>query len=158
MYSNFSEILQKKGVSVYRMCKETGISQSTITHWKNGNYVPKIDKLIKIADYLGVSVEMLTGNSETHACNKPIKLTVGAENEFPELNIRNGDTIIIEHFSELKNDSLYAFYIDEFLKIKRLYLTDCNIVILVSNGKATAIPLSELPTPVGVVTGVEWKK
>jgi transcriptional regulator with XRE-family HTH domain len=56
MYAKFGEILQRMGITPYKVSKETGISQSTLTNWKNGTYTPKMDKLQKIADYLGVSV------------------------------------------------------------------------------------------------------
>ena len=36
--------------------KETGVSTATLSSWKAGDYVPKIDKLQKIADYFGVPV------------------------------------------------------------------------------------------------------
>jgi transcriptional regulator with XRE-family HTH domain len=43
------------------VAKDTGISQATLSDWKNGISVPKVDKLAKIADYLGVSLDYLLG-------------------------------------------------------------------------------------------------
>lgn len=56
MYEKFAELLHQKGITPYRVFKETGVSQTTLSDWKNGKSVPKIDKLQKIADYLGVPV------------------------------------------------------------------------------------------------------
>lgn len=54
MYENFSKLLQKHGVTAYKVSKETGVSQSTLSDWKRGISTPKPDKLQKIADYFGV--------------------------------------------------------------------------------------------------------
>ena len=65
MYSIFEQLLQQNGTSAYKVCKETGISQATLTSWKMGRYTPKQDKLQKIADYFGVSLDYLMGNDTT---------------------------------------------------------------------------------------------
>lgn len=63
MYEIFSKLLQEHGVTPYKVSKETGVSQSTLSDWKRGVSTPKIDKLQKIANYFGVSVDYLqTGN------------------------------------------------------------------------------------------------
>jgi transcriptional regulator with XRE-family HTH domain len=37
--------------------KDTGISTATLSNWKNGAYVPKVDKLMILAKYFDVSIE-----------------------------------------------------------------------------------------------------
>ena len=65
MYENFEHLLQKYGVTPYKVSKETGVSQSTLSDWKRGVSTPKNDKLQKIADYFGVSlVFLMTGKEE----------------------------------------------------------------------------------------------
>lgn len=65
MYSIFEKLCSERGVTAYRVCKETGITTSTLSNWKAGRYTPKADKLKKIADYFGVSVEyLLTGKED----------------------------------------------------------------------------------------------
>ena len=56
MYEKFSTLLEQKQVTPYRVSKETGISESTLSDWKLGKCQPKVDKLIKIANYFGVDV------------------------------------------------------------------------------------------------------
>ena len=58
-YQYFEQLLKMEGSTVYRVSKETGISASTFTDWKNGRSMPKADKLKKIADYFGVSLDYL---------------------------------------------------------------------------------------------------
>ena len=64
MYDIFEKLFAEKGVTPYRVCKETGLTTSTISNWKAGRYTPKTDKLQKIADYFKVSIEFLMGTEE----------------------------------------------------------------------------------------------
>lgn len=64
MYEIFSELLQTHGVTPYKVSKETGVSQSTLSDWKRGISTPKQDKLQKIADYFNVSLEYLMTGEE----------------------------------------------------------------------------------------------
>lgn len=59
MYEVFEQLLQKHNVSAYKVSKATGISQATLSDWKRGISTPKIDKLQKIADFFGVSLDYL---------------------------------------------------------------------------------------------------
>lgn len=64
MYKNYQKIIDERGISSYKVHKETGVPQSSLSDWKKGRSVPKIDKMQKIADYLNVSVDYLYGNTE----------------------------------------------------------------------------------------------
>lgn len=59
MYKRFEALMNAKGVTAYRVSKDTGISTSTLSEWKNERYVPKVDKLIILANYFGVTLEYL---------------------------------------------------------------------------------------------------
>lgn len=65
MYSIFEELLQKYGVSAYKVSKDTGIAQSVFSSWKNGVSTPKQDKMQIIADYFNVSIEYLMTGKES---------------------------------------------------------------------------------------------
>lgn len=65
MYEIYLKLLAEKGVKTSDVCKETGIVASTFSDWKKGKSTPKQDKLIKIADYFGVSLEYLMTGKET---------------------------------------------------------------------------------------------
>ncbi len=64
MYEIFSQLLQKFGVTAYKVSKATGISQSSLSDWKLGKVTPKTDNMKKIADYFGVSLEYLMTGEE----------------------------------------------------------------------------------------------
>lgn len=65
MYEIFVKLLEKYGVTAYKVSKATGIAGSTFSDWKSGRSTPKQDKLQKIADYFGVTVDyLMTGNED----------------------------------------------------------------------------------------------
>ena len=64
MYERFVELLQKHGVTAYKVSKATGISNGSLSDWKSGRSTPKYESLSKIADFFGVSVDYLLGKEE----------------------------------------------------------------------------------------------
>ena len=70
MYDIFERLCKERGVSEYRVGEATGIKGSTFYGWKTGKYTPKQDKLQKIADYFGVTLEyLMTGEEEGYYVN-----------------------------------------------------------------------------------------
>lgn len=59
MYQTPEQLLASKSVSMYKVAKDTGISQSTLSDWKNGKTLPKAAKLLKLAKYFDVAIEDL---------------------------------------------------------------------------------------------------
>lgn len=64
MYEIFEQLLQKYGVSAYKVAKETGVTQSTLSDWKRGRSTPKSENMKKLADYFGVSIDYLMTGKE----------------------------------------------------------------------------------------------
>lgn len=63
-YEIFEQLCKKHNVRPVDVSKATGVSTSTLSAWKTGLYEPKTDKLQKIADYFGVSVDyLMTGKT-----------------------------------------------------------------------------------------------
>lgn len=66
MYEIYCKLRDEHGVKDADVVRETGITKSTFSDWKNGRSKPKNDKLQKIADYFGVTLDYLTtGKEET---------------------------------------------------------------------------------------------
>ena len=65
MYQKYLDLKSKKGVTDYRVSRETGVSTATLTNWKKGRYTPKFDKLLAIAKYFGVPVEYFADSEKT---------------------------------------------------------------------------------------------
>ena len=62
MYEIYCKLKEEKGVKDADVARETDITKSTFTDWKNGRSVPGNEKMKKIAEYFGVTVDyILTG-------------------------------------------------------------------------------------------------
>jgi len=58
----FKQLCEQRGTTPTALCKELGFSTAQPTHWKNGR-VPNGKTLEEIANYFGVSVSYLLGES-----------------------------------------------------------------------------------------------
>ena len=150
MYSKFLSIIKNKGISAYKVSKETGVSQATLTSWKNGSYVPKYDKLKKIADYLGVGVLELAGEEKGFgegvpiigqiACGTPVLAEENIEGYAPacygvkadfclfakgdsmiNARIYDGDLVFIKKQDMVENGEIAAVLIEDSATLKRVY-------------------------------------
>lgn len=63
-YQHFKKLCDDAKVRPSDVSRATGVATSTLTEWKKGSYTPKADKLQKIADYFGVSVDYLLSGEE----------------------------------------------------------------------------------------------
>lgn len=57
LYEKFAKLVETKGVSVHQVAKATEIPYSCLTDWKAGRSTPKMDKIIKLAEYFEVPLE-----------------------------------------------------------------------------------------------------
>lgn len=65
MYEIFSKLLEQRNLRAADVCKGTGLPSSLFSEWKRGKSNPKADKLQKIADFFGVSIEyLMTGEKK----------------------------------------------------------------------------------------------
>lgn len=72
MYEIFEQLLQKYGVTPYKVSKATGVSQSSLSDWKLGKITPTTKTLQKIADYFGVTIDyLLSGEDEPKEKRNP---------------------------------------------------------------------------------------
>ena len=64
MYDIFEQLLQSYGITAYKFCKETGISQSTISTWKKKRNIISGEIAQTIANYFNISVDYLMTGKE----------------------------------------------------------------------------------------------
>lgn len=64
MYEHYCKARDAKMMKDADVARETGITKSTFSDWKSGRSVPKREKLQKIAQCLGVTVEFLEDGKE----------------------------------------------------------------------------------------------
>ena len=129
-YERFENLLKLNNTTVYRVSKATGIPGSTFTDWKNGRSSPKSDKLRKIADFFGVSLDLLLGTDLGKSSEIAGYMSVRARKMVPIIGeIRAGSPIITEEtmlgreFADVDNVDDY-FY----LKVRGDSMRDCGII------------------------------
>lgn len=127
MYDIFEELLQKHGITAYKVAKETGIATSTLSDWKKGRSTPKQDKLQKIADYFGVTLAYLLG-TESHETNKSDSALTRKE----KLDIEKEAQKMIDNIDKLDTVEFCGTPADEddkeYLKLAyEKFLTDVRI-------------------------------
>lgn len=59
MWETIEGLLKEKKISLNKLSTDTGIPKSCLYDYKIGRSKPKIDKLLIIAKYFGVSLEKL---------------------------------------------------------------------------------------------------
>ncbi len=67
LYESYCYLRDMRGEKDAQVAKATGIGKSTFSDWKSGRSIPKADKLQKIADYFGVTVDYLRGKDTAPA-------------------------------------------------------------------------------------------
>lgn len=69
IFERIEELRKATGISQGKLEKELGFSNGSISKWKNST--PKSDRLQKLADYFGVSIEYLMTGSDDNAKEPP---------------------------------------------------------------------------------------
>ena len=62
LFDNVKCICDEKGISIWRLEKELGFSNRSVSKWNESE--PGIRKVQKVANYLGVPIEKLLEDSE----------------------------------------------------------------------------------------------
>lgn len=57
----------QKDMTIQTMATKTGLNASSLSAWEAGRSEPRASELMKIADALGTSVDVLVGNGERKA-------------------------------------------------------------------------------------------
>ena len=147
-YEKFAKILKIKGVTPYRVAKETGISTATLTAWKNGSYTPKVEKLSLIASFLRVDLSDIAEADNSGkvpilgsvACGSPIFAesnidgyatpAYGVKADFCLFakgdsmigaRIYDGDLVFVKRQPRVKNGEIGVVLIGEEATLKRVY-------------------------------------
>jgi len=82
MYEVFEQLLQKHGVTSYKVAKEAGVTQTALSNWKAGRSTPTTKTLQKIADYFGVTVDyLISGKNDSSEESGETELTTRDERD-----------------------------------------------------------------------------
>ena len=93
MYEIYCKLRDAQGLKDADVSKGADVSKSTFSDWKSGRSTPKKDKLIRIANFFGVSVDYLMTGEEN-----PKKKQADEFNEFitlfNKLNDKDKENIV----------------------------------------------------------------
>ena len=64
MKEKLKALLEEKGISQYKLSKDTGIAQSCISDWCTGRSKPKMDKLLLLAKYFNIDISYFLEEQE----------------------------------------------------------------------------------------------
>ena len=56
-FLKLEELVKARKTSFYAVAKDLGFASTVFSDWKSGKSMPKTDKLLKIAEYFGVSID-----------------------------------------------------------------------------------------------------
>ena len=98
-YNIFIDLCNSKGVSPSYVGGQIGISKAAVSGWKNGSS-PRDTQLRKIADYFGVSIEYLKGESDVREIEKD---PVPAETDAKSLFLQKYQVLTAEEQKQVEN-------------------------------------------------------
>jgi transcriptional regulator with XRE-family HTH domain len=64
VYERYAKLRDSKGLSDYKVAKESGVNPAIIYSWKVGRWSPGLGSLQKLSKYFGVSIEYFEGGED----------------------------------------------------------------------------------------------
>ncbi len=61
---NLRRLRRERGLGQAELGRRIGASKQSVSNWENDNIMPSIDILVRLADYFGVSTDLLLGREE----------------------------------------------------------------------------------------------
>lgn len=115
--SRFKEAREKKGVTIKEMIPAIGVSPSAMNNYATGKTLPPLEVALRIAEYLGVSLDWLVGRNvrafRCRSCSDAIHLIGELERCFHHtefgIEMRNSDGRYLVHIA-IESKFLYSFY------------------------------------------------
>lgn len=118
MYEIYCKLRDSRCVKDADVVRATGITKSTFSDWKSGRSEPKKEKLQKIADYFGVSVEYLMTGEEPNGYYLNEETAKLAQEMFEDQDMRS----LFDMKRNMPPDRFKAHM--EFMK--KLYQQECG--------------------------------
>jgi len=63
-------VRKKRGKTCMDVALDTGLNQNVIYYWENAGRSPNLKTLVKVADYLDVSIDYLAGRTDNSEINR----------------------------------------------------------------------------------------
>lgn len=76
---------KSRKVPIGKMLSECGLSVNTLSSMQSGGYFPRLEAIVKIADYLDCSLDYLLGRDENVSLHKNISIPFKPTGQLKEL-------------------------------------------------------------------------
>lgn len=108
--------MKERGISSYRLHKDTNITQSTIANWLQNKTKPDANKLDVISSYFGVSVDWIINDNNADIPKKKNGSEATYNNRHKELKVIEV-TELLTHMIKNANDGKDLLFILEQYKL-----------------------------------------
>ena len=88
---NLKALMQKRNKTQGDLVRDLSFRQATVSDWLNGKKYPRMDKVEKLANYLGVSINELLSQNVQEPPAPAIKLTAQEEDHIKKYRQLNAD-------------------------------------------------------------------
>ncbi len=101
------------------LVKDLGLKTSTISSWCNGQKLPRMDKIVLLADYFGIHFSKLI---EERTDNNYFEFVAEDDAMFPLLDV--GDTALVYKQSTIEDGATLLINIDNHNTIRKFILSE----------------------------------
>lgn len=99
-----NELIEGSGLKKKEIAEMVGISAPTLSHYLSGNNEPRADVLVKLANYFGVSVGWLLGETDEKYPDKAKQIDFNDKDQVV--------TLLLDFAAHLEKNGLPATYVD----------------------------------------------
>ena len=68
--TTIKSLAKSKKIVIGKMLSDCDISKNTLSSMQSGGYLPRVENIVRMADYLGCSVDFLLGRTDNPEINK----------------------------------------------------------------------------------------
>ena len=121
MWERIEELMKEKHCRMADVAKGSGVSYSTLTDWKAGRYTPKIEKIIRIAQFFDVSPAYILGNTnDPHGqIDDSTVIFIGTPEGSRDEYIRDAVESVEKYYANKKTD--HSYDAEQIAKALELY-------------------------------------
>lgn len=111
MYEIFEKLLNNAGITIYKFCKDTGVSESTIYTWKRKGTECSAKTGKAVCEYFGVSMDYLMSGEDTKSENIDFgyRYYIDEETAKTAQDIYNNDKVLFDVYRTVDKDRLVEF-------------------------------------------------
>ena len=68
--TTIKSLAKSKKIAIGKMLSDCDISKNTLSSMQSGGYLTRVENIVRMADYLGCSVDFLLGRTDNPEINK----------------------------------------------------------------------------------------